>query len=55
MNQSQNVFKCKICGLKYSQKQLALKCESWCKNHKSCNLNIVKFAIKENEKSRNKN
>ncbi|MEW6008146.1 MAG: TVP38/TMEM64 family protein [Candidatus Omnitrophota bacterium] len=42
-----NYFKCKICGLLYKDKNWALKCEEWCAQHRSCNLEITKHAVKE--------
>ncbi len=38
---------CEECGLKYKDKNWAEKCEAWCKEHKSCNLEITKHAIKD--------
>ena len=26
------------------------KCEAWCKEHQSCNLDIIKYAVENNEK-----
>lgn len=45
----EDTHQCKECGFHYRQKELALKCAAWCKEHKSCNLEIVKYAI-ENER-----
>ena len=42
-----NLYQCKECGLRYRKKETAEKCESWCKEHKSCNLDIIKDAIAE--------
>jgi hypothetical protein len=39
-------FQCNECKLIYAKKDLAEKCEAWCKEHKSCNLEIIKFAVK---------
>lgn len=39
-------YKCTICGLKYKEKRWAKKCEEWCKKYKSCNLEIIQHAIK---------
>jgi len=41
-----NYFKCSICGFFYKDEQLAQKCEDFCKAHKSCSLEITKYAIK---------
>ena len=36
---------CEICGFHYREKATAEKCEVWCKEHKSCNLEIIKEAV----------
>ncbi len=40
------LYKCPECGLEYKEKEWAEKCEQWCKEHKSCNLEITKHAVK---------
>ena len=45
-NKSKKLFECKECNMFYKEKELAEKCEKWCKEHKSCNLEIIKHAIK---------
>jgi len=40
-------YPCEICKLKYKERKYAERCEAWCKRHKSCSLNITKYAIKE--------
>ena len=40
---------CPECGLHYENEEQAKKCEVWCKEHKSCNLEIISQAI-ENKK-----
>jgi len=50
INQKQQiVFICKECGMKYHDEATAKKCEEWCKKNKSCNLEIIKYAIHEDE------
>ncbi|HIH08497.1 MAG: hypothetical protein J4224_03105 [Candidatus Diapherotrites archaeon] len=39
-------FQCEECKLKYKEKSWAEKCEAWCKAHKSCNLEIIRHAVK---------
>lgn len=41
-----NYFKCSACGFFYKERQLAQKCEDFCKEYKSCNLEITKNAVK---------
>lgn len=43
-NQKIKLYKCRKCGLKYQDLEWAKKCESWCKENKSCNLDIIKHA-----------
>lgn len=51
----QKYYQCSECGLKYADdstslvtgKEWAEKCEAWCKEHKSCNLEIIEHAVKE--------
>lgn len=35
------LYQCEECGFKYEEKEWAGKCETWCKEHKSCNLEII--------------
>jgi len=44
---NQNYYQCSECGFKYKEKEWAKKCETWCKEHKSCNLEIIKHAVAE--------
>lgn len=37
--------KCPECGLNYNDKEWADKCEAWCKEHHSCNLDITSHAV----------
>jgi len=41
------LYQCEECGLKYESKEIAEKCQVWCSEHKSCNLDIIKNAVKE--------
>lgn len=40
-------FACPVCKLKYEEEDWAKKCEAWCTEHKSCNLEIIQHASKE--------
>ena len=42
------LYQCEECELRYKEREIAEKCQAWCKAHKSCNLDIIKYAIKEN-------
>ena len=36
------IYVCEACNFLYEMKELAKKCESWCKKHHSCNIEITK-------------
>lgn len=38
-------YQCKECSLKYREKEWAAKCEAWCREHQSCNLEIIAHAL----------
>lgn len=38
-------YRCEACGLLYAEKEMAERCEAWCTEHKSCNLDIIKYAV----------
>jgi len=44
-------YVCNECGLRYSDKEWAGKCQVWCKEHKSCNLDIIKHALNTENKT----
>ena len=41
------IYVCEVCSFAYNKKELAEKCESWCKEHNSCNIEITKKSIGE--------
>jgi len=43
---SVKIYQCGECGLSYEDKEISEKCQAWCKEHKSCNLEIIKHSIK---------
>ena len=46
-HQSQSpLYECPECHLKYKEKEWAEKCEAWCREHQSCNLEITAHAEK---------
>mgnify|MGYP001615810733 CR=1 FL=1 len=47
LKSNKKYYKCMECGLRYTDKETAEKCRAWCSEHKSCNLDIIKHAIKE--------
>lgn len=40
------LHECPECHLKYKEEGWAEKCEAWCREHKSCNLEIIANAEK---------
>ncbi len=42
-------YKCIECGLIYDDKNIAKKCEEWCREYKSCNLQITKYDLNKDE------
>lgn len=40
-------FECEECRLLYKDRSWALKCQEWCSKNKSCNLEIIKRAVKD--------
>lgn len=47
MNKVKNkIYKCSVCGLEYLKEKWAKECEKWCREHKSCNLEITRHALK---------
>ena len=47
LSASNELYQCEECGFKYVDKEWAEKCQAWCKEHKSCNLEIIEHAVKE--------
>ncbi len=39
-------FKCEECSMLYASEKIAKKCENFCRKNKSCNIEIIKHAIK---------
>jgi hypothetical protein len=39
-------FLCDECGFAYLSKEEAQKCEDWCREHHSCNMELTKNAVK---------
>jgi len=46
------LYQCEECGFHYIDKELAEKCEAWCREHKSCNIEITAHA-EENKNAKN--
>lgn len=50
---NETLYQCEECSFHYRDKEWAKKCEAWCKEHQSCNIEITAYAT-ENEKSKQK-
>lgn len=50
MKRRNSKYECEECGLIYKEKEWAEKCKKWCKEHKSCNLEITKHAKNKSKK-----
>ena len=48
MKKMGDLFECGECHTKYEKEEMAEKCQKWCSEHKSCNFDIIKYAVKEN-------
>jgi hypothetical protein len=44
-----DLFLCEECNLLYKEEELAQKCEEWCREYKTCNLEISKHAVNKSE------
>jgi len=42
---NQILFICESCGLGYKEKEIAEKCEEWCRKTGTCNPEITKKAV----------
>jgi len=42
-------YVCEACGYRYVKKELAERCEAWCTEHHSCNLEITEQGMPPEE------
>lgn len=35
------LYQCEECGFLYTEREWAEKCEAWCREYQSCNLEII--------------
>ena len=38
-------YMCEACDMYYESKEIAQKCEDFCNKYKSCNLELIKYAV----------
>ncbi len=53
VKENKDLYQCEECGFDYTERERewAEKCEAWCKKNKSCNLEIIKHAVKKVEEN----
>ena len=51
MKEVNGLYECEECHLFYKDAKWAKKCEEWCIEHKSCNLEITKHATMKSKLS----
>src|SRR3989338_5632712 len=44
------LYQCEECGFHYEGREWAEKCEAWCREHKSCNIEITAHAEENKQK-----
>ena len=49
---SKELYQCEECGFHYENREWAEKCEAWCRDHKSCNIEIIAHAEENKNPSR---
>lgn len=47
--ENRELYQCEECGFHYEERGWAEKCELWCKEHHSCNLEITANALETKE------
>ena len=45
--EDKTLYVCDECEFAYDKEELAKKCEAWCKEHHSCNMEITKHAVEQ--------
>lgn len=45
------LYVCEECGLAYDKRGWAEKCEQWCRQHQTCNIEIIQHAVPAEESS----
>ena len=42
---TEKLYVCEECGMAYRERKWAEKCERWCREHQSCNLEFTRYAV----------
>lgn len=45
LKNNKKFYICDACGFACEQKEQAQKCQRWCEEHNSCNLELTKYAV----------
>lgn len=45
----QELYQCPACKLYYRDREIRDRCEAWCREHQSCNLDLVQYAVPAEE------
>lgn len=45
------LYQCEECGFNYENREWAEKCQAWCKEYQSCNLEITSHAVENKTES----
>ncbi len=43
------LYACSVCGLLYTEEATASRCQAWCTQHQSCNIEIIKASVGSKE------
>jgi hypothetical protein len=46
VKKTKDLFQCQECRMLFREKAWAEKCEAWCAKHHTCNIEIIKHAVK---------
>lgn len=48
-NKETALFQCGECKLHYSEREIAERCEAWCKEHHTCHLDIIQYSVNKDD------
>lgn len=54
MDDKDKLYTCPICGFHYRDEATAKACEAWCREHKSCNIEITAHAVENDQSATNR-